>query len=405
MVNGALQNLLNNNCVDNDFREIVKNGFRLPLQDTINSMFEQKPNYRYGGSLAKGTANKNSCDIDLLCYMDSSSNLSVKDIYEKVVEALCNSKHYIFKPKNSAICVTGDNKDNSWDISVDVVPGKYTSNDDNKDVYLWCNRDKQKLKSNPETQINKVKESKSKDVIRLIKLYREYNNFLFKSFFLEIFAIDIVEPTYRDGDCLYDKLVKFCSHYSEIGITKLYDPANQNNNIMNIHSETEFNIIRSKIKELYEALLTNDQDTIENCIKGEKYNIDEAYAKDAKSHSKLLNLESNGALYVSLTCNDDKGNVISSNQEITKNIKLKFNIYIPFSIPVKDVKLIVSNSGYESIKCKRGWAEDTEKIGSKYVREESTSYNGNHYVQALMKTQSNNVYYSKPFIVRVRDFH
>lgn len=404
MVNAALKELLNLYRVDNDFREEIKNGYRIPLQEVINEAFDDKPNYRYGGSLAKETANKSSCDIDLLCYMDSSSELSVECIFNKVVKALRENNQYFYTVKNSAICVTGDVEDYCWDISVDIVPGKYTSNDDNKDVYLWCNKDEQRLKSNPEIQINKVKESKSKDIIRLIKIFREKNNFSFKSFFLEIFAIDIVEPTYDDGDSLYDKLVKFCSHYDEIGKTKIYDPANSHNDIMKIHDECEFNIIRNKIKELYEVLLTNDENAIINCIEGIAYNIDEAYARDAKSHSPLLSLKENGT-FITLKCVDDRGYPIYSNQVIPKNININFNISIPNSIPIKRVNLIVSNSGYESIDCKRGQEETTIKSGNTYYRKESTSYNGNHYVQAIVRTTTGNIYYSKPFVVKIRDFN
>ena len=188
MVVEELNRLLNEHRVNKDFREEVKEGYRLPLQEVINTKFEAKPNYRYGGSLAKGTPNSNSCDIDLLCYVDSDCGLSVENVYNNVKDALSNS-NYIFQCKNSAICVTGEKFETPWEITVDVVPGKYTSNEDNKDVYLWCNKDKKRLKSNPEIQINKVKNSNMKDVIRIIKLYRSFHNFKFKSFFLEIFAI------------------------------------------------------------------------------------------------------------------------------------------------------------------------------------------------------------------------
>ena len=404
MINAALQEMLNLYRVDNDFREEIKNGYRIPLQEVINEAFDVKPKYRYGGSLAKGTANKSSCDIDLLCYLDSSCDLSVENVFNKVVKSLKDNNQYFYSVKNSAICVTGDIEDYCWDISVDIVPGKYTSNTDNKDVYLWCNKTKQRLKSNPETQINKVQESTSKDVIRLIKIFREKNSFSFKSFFLEIFAIDIVEPTYEDGDSLYDKLVKFCSHYAEIGKTKIYDPANSNNDIMKIHNDLEFTIIRNKVKELYEVLLTNDKNAIINCLEGKDYNIDEAYARDAKAHSALLSLKESGT-FISLKCEDERGYNIYSNQMIPKNIDITFTISVPSSIPIKSVNLIVSNSGYESIECKRGQEETTTKGKNTYFRKEYTSFNGNHYVQAIVRTTTGHIYYSKPFIVKIRDFN
>ena len=48
MINTFLNNILDKNKVDKDFNEEVKNGYRLPLQNTINQKFDQvKQNYRY----------------------------------------------------------------------------------------------------------------------------------------------------------------------------------------------------------------------------------------------------------------------------------------------------------------------------------------------------------------------
>ena len=402
MVAEELNKLLNEYKVNKDFREEVREGYRLPLQEVINSKFETKPNYRYGGSLAKGTANSNSCDIDLLCYVDSDCGLSVENVYN-TVECALNNSNYIYECKNSAICVTEEKGETPWEITVDVVPGKYTSNEDNKDVYLWCNKDKKRLKSNPEIQINKVKNSNMKDVIRLIKLYRSFHNFKFKSFFLEIFAIDIVEPKIKDSDNVYDKLVKFCSCYKEIGKTKIYDPANADNDIMGIHTEYEFENIRNKIKMLYEVLLTNDSKGIVDYIEGTYVNIDTSYAKDAKSHSKSLSLSVSPIFF--LRCYDSSGKVICSGEKIGKGKQITFHIDVPYSIQIATVKLIVSNAGYESINCPRGNEENTTRQGpNHYTRSETTSYNGNHYVQAIVKTTTGHTYYSSPFVVKIRDY-
>lgn len=400
MVEDMLKDLLNEYYVDENKRNELREKYRTPLEKDINSGFlDYKPHFRYGGSLSKYTANKDSCDMDLLCYFKSDCGMNVEEIFNKVKDIL-NEKKYIFEVKNSAICVTG--KDNNyWNLSVDVVPGKYTSNEYNSDVNLWCNKTKRRLRSNPETQVNKVKKSNMKDVIRLIKLYRTKNNFKFKSFFLEIFAIDVIETQIDKEDEAYKKLIKFCSCFKEIGVTKLYDPANKNNDIMNIHYEYEFNIIREKIKNLYEVLLTDDEECVKKFILGEEADIDKSYEKNAKSHSKLLNLNVCNS-YIFLECFDEINNRINSNQKIDKDKKLKFKCY-PLINDVKDVKLIISNAGYEARDCLRGTEEKMSLNGEYYTREETTSYNGNHYVQAIFTKSSKN-YYSKPFIVRVRDF-
>lgn len=415
MVLDCLNNLLVEYRVDRDFSLEIKTGYRSPLENVLNNYYDEKPNYRYGGSLAKTTANSNSCDIDLLCYFDSENTDSLELIYNKTIEAL-RSASYLFEAKNSAICVYGKICEPKWDTTVDVVPGKYTSNEDNKDVYLWCNRDKCRLKSNPELQINKVKESNSKELIRLIKLYREFNNFKFKSFYLEIFAIDVVEPEFVDGDNIYDKLVKFCSHYNEIGKTKIYDPANSANDINKIHDEYEFSLIRDYIEKLYRVLLTNDEQTIKNCILNKPYDIENGFLNNAKAHFEIKGGLTNSLISCCSVINingfykfNESWQRFDSSTILRKNYNLKFEINIaPNFQNGAIVKLIVSNSGYEALKnnCLRGKAEPTEiayRANNKYYyREETTSYYGNHCVQAFVKLLNGKTYYSDILIVKVR---
>ena len=170
---------------------------------------------------------------------------------------------------------------------------------------------------------------------------------------------------------------------------------------MSIHESWEFEIIRNKIKELYEVLLTDNEKVIKDFILGKNVDIDKAYEYGAKEHSPLLDLKVLNS-YINLSCYDNTLEIFS-NQQLNKNIKLKFKVNIPFYHDVNEVKIIISNSGYESRRCLRGEAITIYMSNGEYVREEHTLYNGNHYAQALVKT-TNKTIYSKPFIVRVRDF-
>ena len=91
-VNDELLKLLDVYKVDRDFTNEIREGYRNPLEDVLNSNYDLKPNYRYGGSLAKGTANTNSCDIDLLCYFDSNYNKSLENIYDETQKTLSSNK-------------------------------------------------------------------------------------------------------------------------------------------------------------------------------------------------------------------------------------------------------------------------------------------------------------------------
>jgi tRNA nucleotidyltransferase (CCA-adding enzyme) len=211
-----IKELLDAYRVNRDFQKEIRETYRNSIKEVLSSLYDTGVRFIYGGSLAKGTANTNSCDIDLICYVNCNTNMTLKEIYETTAKAL-EDNNYLVNRKNSAIELTGKIGENSWDTTVDVVPGRYIK--DSQDVNLWNNREQKTLKTNPEKQINKVKESNSKDLIRIVKLFREFNNLRFKSFFLEIFIIDIVEEDFQDGDDIQDKLVHFCNHSNDIGTT------------------------------------------------------------------------------------------------------------------------------------------------------------------------------------------
>lgn len=398
--------------------EYFRDSLRAPIERAINEHFSSKTNFRYGGSLAKGTANKNSCDVDLLVYFDSDFQMNVGTIYHEVAKALTNAG-YLLQKKNSAINVHGRNGKYWDDISVDVVPGKYSGGGEGKDVHLYCNKDGSRLKSNPEKQIDKIKTSSMKQVIRLIKLLRAAHGFAFKSFFLELFAVDVVEPDLKENTSLTEKLLQFASRFKEIGVTKVYDPANPHgNDIMGIHSESEFEIIRKHIKNLYEVLLTDDEKLVRDYFMGNiaywqmEGLIKSSYEKSAKDHSELLNLKigQSGSPAVSLSCQiKGTSKFLSSGETIGKETSLRFSINGSSLYSGYTFYFIVSNAGIEArLKDQlRGEAEEkTDKLstGSHVVREEHTEYNGNHYVQVIGTHSNRAPLYSMPFVVKVRDF-
>lgn len=409
----VLNDLLDKYKVDRDFQMEIREEYREEVQSILQNAFSgQSKTFRYGGSLAKGTANTNSCDIDLLCYLHSDTNLTLKEIYNTAKKAL--EKDYNIEVKNSAITIKGKKYKSNWGITVDVVPGRFI-NTDKSDVNLWCNRTQTSLKTNPDKQINLVKESNSKEIIRLIKLFREFNNFKFKSFFLEIFAIDIVEKKYEKQDDVMAKLLKFCDCYNEIGITTINDPANSNNNIMEIHDELEFKTIRSKIKQLREALYTDDEETVKNCILGKYYDIDTAYKRVARKHSRLIKFKERYTYIIKGWYSKNESNYknIDTTTILEKGMNLKFEITIPNSIPIKKVSWIICNSGYEArIKNQlRGDtledSNDIDKISMPnnkiFIKTENTAYYGDHYVQAEITSQSGSRYYSNIITVRIRN--
>lgn len=404
MNDSALKKLLSKYSVNPELQKSIGTNFRSPLEDFIEKAFGERPFMRYGGSVAKYTANSNSSDIDLLCYFRSGFSMPVEMIFSTMYKELMQCG-YICEPKNSAICVKGLIGEGQWDYEIDIVPGRFIDNDE-KDVNIWQNRTKTQTKTNPVKQIDIVKQSSMKDVIRLIKLYKNAKGFKFKSFYLEMFCVQVIEPLIDENMSLFEKLVMFCSHFKDIGRKKVVDPANSKNDLMKIYGESEYEQIRNSIKELYEVLLTNNETAIINKIENNTWcDTEQLYKADAKSHSPLLNFN----VYlqpIQLTCSyaSDYSKQILSGNTIQKQKGLYFKARLVDVSPNTHVDLIVSNAGYEARNCKRGERYEMTKIDAYYhCRYESTAYNGDHFVQAVTNIDGRK-YYSQPFIVRIRDY-
>ncbi len=398
---GFLEDLLKKNSLDDGTIEDIKEHLRAPIEAALKDhVFDVQPNIKYGGSYKKKTSNKDSCDLDILCYLPPESQIGVEDIYEKAFEALSKAGFFAIK-KNSAIKLYGKAGDPQWEMTVDVVPGKECANESG-DVYLWCNRTKNRLKTNPETQIGKVIHSDSREVIRLIKLYRTSAKFEFKSFFLEVFAIDVAEGDYPKDATLFEKLLCFCGRYGDIGIKKIYDPANANNDIMGIHSEQEFRTIRQQIKNLYEVLMTNDEDSITAALQGQSINLDDAYYHYAKKHSSLFTAASSQTRTLQIT-----GRIKGKGHEMSGVIDAEKGDYFIFSVPdswnIKTVEWLVCNSGYEAFTKKqlRGEKYEPSDQGTKYSRQEHAEFYGRHFVIARATTFSGQHLFSRPLFVKI----
>jgi len=153
------------------------------------------PTIRYAGSKAKGTMNRESYDLDIICYFacdDTSAGDTLQDIYENSKKAL--EKDYLVEEKGSALRLKSrDEKTRGVDFHIDVVPGRFI--DDSKtDVSLYRSTgDKKWLKTNLDVHIKHVKESGVIDAIRLAKLWKVRNGLPIRSFVLELAVIKVLK--------------------------------------------------------------------------------------------------------------------------------------------------------------------------------------------------------------------
>jgi hypothetical protein len=201
---------------------------RAKVETILKKQYGSKITVKYGGSKAKGTMIKENYDLDILCYFendDNSAGNNLEEIYNDVAKTL--EKEYHVEKKNSAIRIW--DKKASEDFHIDVVPGRYDEN--KEDAFLHQNDSpKARLKTNPEKHIKFIQDSGRKDVIKLVKIWREHKGFGLKTFILELLVIGVLK-TSQDRE-VYDKLLTnfFKELSNNIESIKIEDPANPTGN-------------------------------------------------------------------------------------------------------------------------------------------------------------------------------
>ncbi len=183
---------------------------------------------RYGGSKAKGTLIKEMYDLDIVFYLHNGENgagETLEDIFFNVADALRES--YEVREKTSALRLRS--LDATSDLHIDVVPGRFTS-DDREDCYLYQNgADKCRLKTNLDTHIAHVRDSGVVDALCLLKLLRVRRGLSVKQFAWELLAIELLKNKKKSG--LTDQLDHVLQSIDEAEeAIAIEDPANPTGN-------------------------------------------------------------------------------------------------------------------------------------------------------------------------------
>lgn len=222
-----LEKVLETQNLAEDSKELKDlRALRAEVETHLRDDFGTTPNIRYGGSKAKGTLNKDSYDLDIICYFprdDEDAGGTIEKIYNNVKATL--EKHYYVEPKTSALRIKSKDK---VDLHVDVVPGRFVDGDDG-DSYLYrAKGEKNRLKTNLDTHISHVKDSGVTDAIRLIKLWRTRNSVPLKTFALELIVISILDGSTAHLDYQVRKVLETLR--DDTGSVTIKDPANPDGN-------------------------------------------------------------------------------------------------------------------------------------------------------------------------------
>lgn len=205
------------------------------VKELLRSEFsEHSPSVRNAGSYKKGTMVRASYDFDVLVYFphETSVGENLKEIYHAVRDVLAGE--YMVEPKRSAIKLhDATDHDDPVYFHVDVVPGRFMEGDKGDVALHQRHGDKNWLKTNPEKQIEHVRDSGVRDAIKLAKVWRENSGFRFATFVLELLVIDLLQG--HEADSLSDQMRRLWTELQErADDLTVEDPANTSNDLSNI---------------------------------------------------------------------------------------------------------------------------------------------------------------------------
>jgi len=225
-----------------------------------------QPRVEFGGSIAKGTANKETYDLDLPCYFSNQGQNpgeTLEQIFHEVGRAL--NKHYNLKPKTSALrLLSKDPTTAHLDLHIDVIPGRFID-ESNTDCYLYVkgpNRDR--LQTNLQKHISFIRQSGQVPVIRLGKIWNHRRDVDLKTFSLELLIIEVLTPFRALTSSLQAALFIFFSELAAAtSLIALKDPANPSGNDLNeIWNEETQAAISSRAKDALNKIKFSRWDSV-----------------------------------------------------------------------------------------------------------------------------------------------
>jgi len=195
---------------------------------------------KVSGSRAKGTAINLGSDIDLFISLISTTDYSLKQIYDSLYDCMLN-RNITCRKQNVSVGINYKNH------NLDLVPGK-RHNGNTNDHSLYKNKSNTWTQTNVERHINLVKNSGRIEEIILLKIWRKLNNLDFPSIYLELIVIEAL--TNKNKNHPADNFWTVLEYLGDSFVDKkVIDPANSNNIISDDLFKYEREAIAYKAKE------------------------------------------------------------------------------------------------------------------------------------------------------------
>ena len=173
------------------------------------------------GSIAKGTANAGTNDMDLFIAVSSSTPGTLKEIYESLHDLA--AARWPTRRQNVSIGVQ------LASFHFDLVPGRMQSGYQNW-FSLWRNKAQAWTQTNIALQIQTVAQSGRTEEIRILKRWRTLAGLDFPSFVLELAVLRALHGR-RRGDLANNVSAALDWMRDNMRTAQLVDPANTNNSV------------------------------------------------------------------------------------------------------------------------------------------------------------------------------
>lgn len=248
---------------------------------------DSNPTIKIAGSIAKGTAIKDSYDLDVCTYFsydDTDCGTTLKDIYNNV--KACLEKEYSVIPKPVALRLQSKLQGTfGVDYHIDVVPGRFVD-ESRGDCYLHISSGEKKyFKTNLKVHLNCIRTSELIEQIKLLKLWKTRCGLSIRTFILELLVIKILKNS--TATSLEDYLVEFWTEVKDnIFNIAIEDPANPNgNDLSDIFDDTIKQQLKDAAERTLELISRNRWEEVLGQVKQTESYIDPAIVSSASKYN------------------------------------------------------------------------------------------------------------------------
>lgn len=221
-------------------------GHRQEIERIVNPGWGEPVRVYYAGSYAKGTLTTCAYDLDVVVYVPPSSRYTVEDAYTEIEERLRRAG-YNTRRHNVAIRLPLGRA-----FHVDVVPGKVLTTD-NQLANLYASELGTTRLTDVRHHVALVLRSRHRDVIRLLKIWKNRQRLDLSTFVLELTVAEALAGSTAQG--LGWRAMTVLRYLSrEFRRARLVDPANANNVVSNdVTAATKMSVQRAAERALAQS--------------------------------------------------------------------------------------------------------------------------------------------------------